>query len=55
MAAGGCRGHAIDVVSAWQLGGEQVASQIGYADGVTLRSLLRRKVGNGVRELRAIR
>lgn len=31
---------------------DQIASQIGYADGVTLRSLLRRKLGKGVRELR---
>jgi len=34
---------------------DQIASQIGYSDGVTLRSLLRRKLGKGVRELRAIR
>jgi len=32
---------------------DQIAAQIGYADGVTLRSLLRRKLGKGVRELRA--
>jgi transcriptional regulator GlxA family with amidase domain len=32
---------------------DQIAAQIGYADGVTLRSLLRRKLGRGVRELRA--
>ena len=31
---------------------DQIATQIGYADGVTLRSLLRRKLGKGVRELR---
>ena len=34
---------------------DQIASQIGYADGVTLRSLLRRKLGKGVRELRSRR
>src|SRR5262249_48103472 len=31
----------------------QIAAQVGYADGVTLRTLIRRKVGRGVRELRA--
>lgn len=32
---------------------DQIAARIGYADGVTLRSLLRRRLGKGVRELRA--
>lgn len=32
---------------------EEIAAQVGYADGVTLRTLLRRKIGRGVRELRA--
>jgi transcriptional regulator GlxA family with amidase domain len=32
---------------------DQIAAQIGYADGVTLRALLRRKLGRGVKELRA--
>lgn len=34
---------------------DQIAAQIGYADGVTLRALLRRKLGRGVRELRSRR
>ncbi|MEP6877014.1 MAG: helix-turn-helix domain-containing protein, partial [Burkholderiales bacterium] len=34
---------------------DQIAMKIGYADGVTLRSLLRRKLGKGVRELRGHR
>lgn len=32
---------------------ESVAAAVGYADGVTLRALLRRKLGRGVREIRA--
>jgi transcriptional regulator GlxA family with amidase domain len=32
---------------------ESIAAQVGYADGVTLRTLLRRRLGRGVRELRA--
>jgi hypothetical protein len=31
---------------------DQIADQVGYADGVTLRTLIRRKLGRGVRELR---
>lgn len=31
---------------------EAIAAQVGYADGVSLRALLRRKLGRGVRELR---
>ncbi|MBB3178835.1 GlxA family transcriptional regulator [Variovorax sp. Sphag1AA] len=31
---------------------EQIASLVGYAEGVTLRSLLRQRLGRGVRELR---
>ena len=34
---------------------DRIATQIGYADGVTLRSLLRRKLGKGVKELRGAR
>lgn len=32
---------------------EAIASEVGYADSATLRTLLRRKLGRGVRELRA--
>ena len=32
---------------------DQIATRIGYANGVTLRTLLRRKLGRGVRELRS--
>ncbi|MBC3881880.1 helix-turn-helix domain-containing protein [Undibacterium sp. LX40W] len=31
---------------------DQIAALVGYSDGTTLRSLLRRKLGKGVRELR---
>jgi transcriptional regulator GlxA family with amidase domain len=32
---------------------EQIASAVGYGDGVTLRTLLRKKTGRGIRELRS--
>ena len=32
---------------------ETIASEVGYADSATLRTLLRRRLGRGVRELRA--
>jgi transcriptional regulator GlxA family with amidase domain len=32
---------------------EKIAAAVGYADGVTLRNLLRRKLGRGVRQIRA--
>lgn len=31
---------------------DQIAARVGYADGVTLRTLLRRHLGHGVREIR---
>jgi transcriptional regulator GlxA family with amidase domain len=31
---------------------DEIASRVGYADGVTLRSLLRRRLHAGVREIR---
>ena len=34
---------------------ERIAEMVGYADGVTLRTLLRRRLGRGVRELRGQR
>jgi len=32
---------------------DQIAAEVGYSDAVTLRTLLRRRIGRGVRELRA--
>ena len=32
---------------------EAIAAEVGYADGATLRTLLRQRLGRGVRELRA--
>lgn len=32
---------------------EQIAAEVGYANGVTLSTLIRRKIGRGIRELRA--
>jgi transcriptional regulator GlxA family with amidase domain len=31
---------------------DRIASQVGYADGVTLRTLLRRRLGKGIKEIR---
>ena len=33
---------------------EQIATAVGYGDGVTLRTLLRKKTGRGIRELRSL-
>jgi hypothetical protein len=35
-----------------QAGVDQIAAEVRYAEGVTLRALLRRKLGRGVREIR---
>jgi transcriptional regulator GlxA family with amidase domain len=32
---------------------DEIAATVGYGDGVTLRTLLRKKTGRGIRELRA--
>jgi transcriptional regulator GlxA family with amidase domain len=32
---------------------EKIAAAVGYADGVTLRNLIRRKLGRGIREIRS--
>ena len=45
--------RAVHLLQTSQVSVERIASEIGYSDGVTLRTLLRRKLGRGVREIRA--
>lgn len=45
--------HAVHLLRTSEANVDEIAAQVGYHDGVTLRNLLRRKTGCGVRELRA--
>jgi transcriptional regulator GlxA family with amidase domain len=45
--------HAVHLLKTSKHGVDHIAELVGYADGVTLRTLLRRRLGKGVRELRA--
>jgi transcriptional regulator GlxA family with amidase domain len=44
--------RAVHLIQTSHLDIEAIAAEVGYADGVTLRTLLRRRLGRGVRELR---
>lgn len=44
--------RAVHLLKTGTEGLDAIAAQVGYADGVTLRNLLRRRLGRGVRELR---
>ena len=47
--------RAVHLLQTSRISLERVAAEIGYSDGVTLRILLRRKLGRGVREIRSLR
>ncbi|MEM5405561.1 GlxA family transcriptional regulator [Paraburkholderia unamae] len=44
--------HAQSLLRSGKLDLERIAAEVGYGDGATLRSLLRQRLGRGVRELR---
>jgi len=44
--------HAVHLLRTGNDSVDQIASKVGYADGITLRNLLRRKLGRSVSELR---
>jgi len=44
--------RAVHLLKTTKLTVDRIAEQVGYADGHTLRTLLRRRIGKGVRELR---
>jgi transcriptional regulator GlxA family with amidase domain len=47
--------RAVHLLQTSKISLERIAAEIGYSDGVTLRILLRRKLGRGVREIRSLR
>jgi transcriptional regulator GlxA family with amidase domain len=47
--------RAVHLLKTSQESVDEIAARVGYADGVTLRTLLRRQLGYGVREIRRSR
>lgn len=45
--------HARNLIQGGGLGLDAIAAKVGYVDGATLRSLIRDRLGRGVRELRS--
>lgn len=45
--------RAQSLIRSGELGLDAIAEEVGYVDGATLRTLLRQRLGRGVRELRA--
>jgi transcriptional regulator GlxA family with amidase domain len=44
--------RAVHLLKTTSIGVDRIADMVGYADGVTLRTLLRRNLGKGIRELK---
>jgi transcriptional regulator GlxA family with amidase domain len=44
--------RAVHLLETSQASVDQIAAEVGYTEGVTLRALLRRRLGRGVREIR---
>lgn len=45
--------RAVHLLQTSDLSVEQIAAEVGYENGVSLRTLIRQKIGRGIRELRA--
>jgi transcriptional regulator GlxA family with amidase domain len=46
--------RAVHMLETSQASVDQIATEVGYAEGVTLRALLRKRLGRGVREIRRL-